>query len=313
MNKKIIAAIAATLILICAISAFALVCCTDAEESSDVDESEVSEPSETSVDADASADTSNASKDPAEESDASADPSDEPSDEASKEQGDNISTPAENSEDEVSAAPSETSEEEASSEPEHAHTWVNATCTTPKTCKTCGETEGTTTAHDWKSATCLAPQTCKVCGTTTGSNGNHHYEDNTCTVCGDEREVIHGDTPVDIIIDGKQETVDSYEEAKELLTLEMIETAEQGYKIVIEKQGRYLTLTSNGDGTYTSSSGSTRSAQQVYDTYISQWCSDCGKRVGHGDNGTCTYFLQDTQCPYCGEFCKALECHTCDE
>lgn len=255
------------------LTAFIFVSCTN------LDEGEVSEPSETSVEADASADTSNASKDPAEVSDASADPPDEPSDEVSKEQGNNSSTPE------------ETSKEESTQPGE-----VSKPAEEGKENETSKNEETSTTTPD------------EIVKPNEESKVEEASKDETS-----KEDVVHGDTPVDVTIDGKQETVDSYEEAKELLTLEMIETAEKGYKIVIEKGGRTLTLTSNGDGTYASSSGSTRSAQQVYDTYISQWCSYCGKRAGDGTNGTCVRKLIDVECSRCGEPCKMLECHTCDE
>ena len=51
---------------------------------------------------------------------------------------------------------------------EHVHEWVEATCTAPKTCKTCGATEGEALGHDWKDATTEAPKTCTRCGTTEG-------------------------------------------------------------------------------------------------------------------------------------------------
>ena len=116
----------------------------------------------------------------------------------------------------------------------------------------------------------------------------------------------------------KQETVESYEEAKAFLTLEMLETAEKGYKVVIEKNGTIFTSTANGDGTYTLSRGARvidarQTTQQVYSSYIGQWCSDCGKRAGNGENGTCVKKLRDCICSRCGEECKGLECHTCDE
>ena len=51
---------------------------------------------------------------------------------------------------------------------EHVHEWVEATCTAPKTCKTCGATEGEALGHDWKDATTEAPKTCTRCGATEG-------------------------------------------------------------------------------------------------------------------------------------------------
>lgn len=40
----------------------------------------------------------------------------------------------------------------------HTHKWVEATCTEPKTCTECGETEGDPLGHDWKEATCTEPK-----------------------------------------------------------------------------------------------------------------------------------------------------------
>lgn len=72
----------------------------------------------------------------------------------------------------------------------HTHTWQDATCTTPRTCTECGETEGEPLAHSWVDATCTAPKTCSVCGGTEGEPLAHSWVDATCTapktcsVCG---------------------------------------------------------------------------------------------------------------------------------
>ena len=74
---------------------------------------------------------------------------------------------------------------------EHVHEWVEATCTAPKTCKTCGETEGEALGHDWKDATCTAPKTCSRCGATEGEALGHDWKEatteapKTCTRCGE--------------------------------------------------------------------------------------------------------------------------------
>ena len=60
------------------------------------------------------------------------------------------------------------------------HNWNKADCTTPKTCKVCGETEGKAAGHDWKAATCVSPKTCKVCGKTEGGLVNHDWNAATC-------------------------------------------------------------------------------------------------------------------------------------
>ena len=56
----------------------------------------------------------------------------------------------------------------ACGEPAHEHTWVEATCTEPKTCSECGETEGEALGHDFAPASYWAPETCSVCGETVG-------------------------------------------------------------------------------------------------------------------------------------------------
>ena len=97
--------------------------------------------------------------------------------------------------------------------PATGHSWKSATCTSKKTCSTCGVTEGSAlghsytskvtkqatctasgtktfscsrcnhsytetipaTGHSWKSATCTAKKTCTTCGVTEGSALGHSY------------------------------------------------------------------------------------------------------------------------------------------
>lgn len=42
------------------------------------------------------------------------------------------------------------------------HEWKEATCTEPKTCGKCGETEGEPSGHKWEEATVDHPKTCSV-------------------------------------------------------------------------------------------------------------------------------------------------------
>jgi len=93
--------------------------------------------------------------------------------------------------------------------PATGHTWIDADCDTPKTCSSCGATEGEALGHDWADATCTAPKTCKTCGATEGEALGHKYnsvvtaptctEDgyttHTCANCGDK----YTDTPVDAL------------------------------------------------------------------------------------------------------------------
>ena len=67
------------------------------------------------------------------------------------------------------------------------HQWKDATCTAPKTCKECGKTEGGMRSHSWAAATCTTPKTCKVCGATDGESLPHKWVEATCVtskVCG---------------------------------------------------------------------------------------------------------------------------------
>ena len=70
------------------------------------------------------------------------------------------------------------------------HTWTDATCKTPKTCATCGQTEGDVSGHTWADATCTSPKTCVNCGETEGLSSGHKYSSadcvspKVCTVCG---------------------------------------------------------------------------------------------------------------------------------
>ena len=62
-----------------------------------------------------------------------------------------------------------------------AHTWVDATCTAPKTCSVCKATEGEALGHILVEATCTAPKICSVCKATEGDVLGHTWSDATCT------------------------------------------------------------------------------------------------------------------------------------
>lgn len=70
---------------------------------------------------------------------------------------------------------------------QHSHNFSPATCTDPKICTTCGETEGKAAGHIWKDATCTSPKTCKTCGDTSGSKADHDYSGGVCRSCGKEQ------------------------------------------------------------------------------------------------------------------------------
>lgn len=63
----------------------------------------------------------------------------------------------------------------------HTHSWQAITCTDPKICRVCGETDGTPLGHDWMPATCSSPCTCRVCGATEGNALGHNWMPATCS------------------------------------------------------------------------------------------------------------------------------------
>jgi len=72
-----------------------------------------------------------------------------------------------------------------------AHTFREATCTEPETCRKCGMTRGEKEEHDWKEATCTEPKTCEECGKTKGEAEGHLWgkedvETRVCERCGIE-------------------------------------------------------------------------------------------------------------------------------
>ena len=85
-----------------------------------------------------------------------------------------------------------------------AHEWESATCTLPKTCPLCGETEGEPLGHAWLDATCVAPQTCSVCMETQGIPTVHAWSDAscmapmTCSVCATTQGDLLPHTPGEV-------------------------------------------------------------------------------------------------------------------
>lgn len=61
------------------------------------------------------------------------------------------------------------------------HEWLEADCTTPKTCSKCGAAEGEALDHSWKEADCTTAKTCSRCGLTEGNALGHSWLEATCT------------------------------------------------------------------------------------------------------------------------------------
>ena len=67
------------------------------------------------------------------------------------------------------------------------HTWVEATCTEPKTCSVCGAKEGEALGHEWLENTPNYQQakTCSVCGATEGDPLEAEFEKKGISVVSD--------------------------------------------------------------------------------------------------------------------------------
>ena len=57
------------------------------------------------------------------------------------------------------------------------HEWTEATCTQPKTCSVCSQSEGEPIEHDWLEATYITAKTCNVCKKTEGEPLESPYKE----------------------------------------------------------------------------------------------------------------------------------------
>ncbi|MCM1047208.1 MAG: hypothetical protein NC433_02135 [Clostridiales bacterium] len=117
-----------------------------------------------------------------------------------------------------------------STEAECGHEWAEATCTEPKTCSKCGETEGQALGHTWMEATFAAPKTCSVCGETEGTVKQSYFEEHGIEVA---------DAPVACTVDAVIFDWDNYEQYQmttdcvwEQLDCYSEPAEEEGYQLV---------------------------------------------------------------------------------
>lgn len=64
---------------------------------------------------------------------------------------------------------------------ELGHSWLDATCTTAKTCSNCQISEGSALGHNWKDASCASPKKCTNCGIIEGMALPHDMSEATCS------------------------------------------------------------------------------------------------------------------------------------
>lgn len=84
-----------------------------------------------------------------------------------------------------SAAAQETSSTENIVSTKSTNSPTSSTATSVATNPTTIPTTPTTHTHNWQDANCITPKTCTSCGATEGSaTGNHTYENKKCTGCG---------------------------------------------------------------------------------------------------------------------------------
>ena len=116
----------------------------------------------------------------------------------------------------------------------HEHTFSDATCTDPKICTECQETEGTALDHNWIDATCENPKTCSLCNITEGNPLNHNWIDatmespKTCSLCNlTEGEPLAPDSGVDSAGTSVTLEPDEYKGDDEVSDEELTESMEQ--------------------------------------------------------------------------------------
>ena len=62
-----------------------------------------------------------------------------------------------------------------------SHKWTAFSCTDPRTCTVCGESDGVPMGHFWQEATCEEPKKCTECNETQGTALGHKYDNGVVT------------------------------------------------------------------------------------------------------------------------------------
>lgn len=91
----------------------------------------------------------------------------------------------------ASVTPSASHMDSSSAAEVHKHTWAEATCTSPKTCSECGETEGEALGHTLGKATYFAPAACSVCGESVGEPKPDYFTEHGIPVADAPKDYTH--------------------------------------------------------------------------------------------------------------------------
>ena len=131
------------------------------------------------------------------------------------------------------------------------HVWVEANCTVAKTCDLCKITEGEPIGHDWVEATCKTLKICSVCQITEGTYSDHTAQVGVCLVCGEKvnEKLVqqirsYNDTAFSILESSANNLgkIRGSKADKVIYLASSIDDANENYKKVIELCGTYPEL-----------------------------------------------------------------------
>lgn len=189
----------------------------------------------------------------------------------------------------------------------HFHDWKDATCTEPRTCTSCGATEGRAEGHWFSDDPCTGPKTCNRCGLVKEAP-SHFYSDEpntTCSLCGQRKLTVCEGTGVPLLLSssvGGDFTMDASDSGCSLVYLEyFVAKAIYYWECIIYTPGPGLyelpLHQKNSDEPF----GVTLNV--IPHEYVDGICKHCGglENAGHihtWKSATCT---QPAVCTECGE------------
>ena len=224
------------------------------------------------------------------------------------------------------------------------HDWVDATCTAPKTCSVCGDTEGEAKGHTAGNAvtennvdaTCTADGSydtvvyCSVCnaelsretsttpalGHTEGDAVTENNEDATCTADGSYDTVVYC-----TVCDSELSRVKTTVSAVGHTLGDTWEPGENGqhYKTCTVCGGTEAAAHTEGEAVTENSVAATCTADGSYDTVIN--CTGCGAEIsrvtttvsasGHTPGEAVTENIKAASCTATGSYDSVIYCATC--